>query len=487
MRYRTLLEQKIRERRLTLEEFVEFAEVFAREHDEPGTLSHRHLRRLVAGHGENGVPVGQPRAATARLLERIFGVGIDELLAPPPDRPAAHEVRDQRVRRARVGRSGIAEALRRHYGVDTYRFQCAGAELVTSIVGEPGWLDLGCLLAPGGEGLRLIPSAARESERLEDAREPGVRLADAPLYRLLDVNPQPSRITGTLALASFVDYALTADLLEGELLDALAAGERGDLPLRESLLPDVESVFDLPNRLCAGGALALCAIGRPRSGKRGPDYALLIQQRSDQVLNMARRLSVIPKAFHQPLRDPSGDVSIRATLLREMEEELFGRVEVDSTGVQRVAAPMHPGRLSEPMRWLLDEPDRLRIECTGFGLNLVSGNYEFASLIVIDDEEFWARYGGHIEANWEAVGLTVYSSLDYELNAELVTDERWSNEGLFALLQGFRRLSEIGGERVRLPDVTPLTATERSSRRSRRALPRSDRSQGPTSRSRPAG
>ena len=80
---RTLLEQKIREQRRTLEEFVEYAEQFAREHGEPGTLSLRHLQRLTSGRGRNGQPLGPVRAATARLLERIFELSIDELLAAP--------------------------------------------------------------------------------------------------------------------------------------------------------------------------------------------------------------------------------------------------------------------------------------------------------------------------------------------------------------------------------------------------------------------
>ncbi len=80
---RTLLEQKIREQRRTLEEFVEYAEQFAREHGEPGTLSLRHLQRLASGRGRNGQPLGPVRAATARLLERIFELSIDELLATP--------------------------------------------------------------------------------------------------------------------------------------------------------------------------------------------------------------------------------------------------------------------------------------------------------------------------------------------------------------------------------------------------------------------
>jgi hypothetical protein len=41
------------------------------------------------------------------------------------------------------------------------------------------------------------------------------------------------------------------------------------------------------------------------------------------------------------------------------------------------------------MRWLLGNPGASRMECTGFGLNLVSGNFEFACLIVIDSDEFW--------------------------------------------------------------------------------------------------
>lgn len=94
--FRTVLEQKIRERRQTLEEFIEYAEHFARERGEPGTLSLRHLQRLASGHGPNGKPLGQTRAATARLLERIFETSIDELLAEPPQPPADHPAAELR-------------------------------------------------------------------------------------------------------------------------------------------------------------------------------------------------------------------------------------------------------------------------------------------------------------------------------------------------------------------------------------------------------
>jgi DNA-binding XRE family transcriptional regulator len=383
-------------------------------------------------------------------------------------------LRERNARRAKVGRSEVAHALSGYYrdrctqGLDVYQARCVGRDVVTSIVTRPDWLDLACPLTPTYDRLMLMSSAPGYSAEVDDvaakhavrrlieAVAVNVRLTDSPIYRLLSLDLRSGSLSGAVGLASFVEYALTMDLLEGELLDALACGVTpgaGSLPLRDRYLPDSGSVLDMSGRLCAGGVVALCAIARPADTYHGvADYVLLIQERSGQVLNAAGQLAVIPKGFHEPLADYRADVQIGATLRREMEEELFGRSDVDSTiSRHMVAAPMHLSRLSEPMRWLTEVPDALRMECTGFGLNLVSGNYEFASLIIIDDEEFWCRYGGHIEANWESAGLRLYSSLDGEFLAELIADQRWSNEGLFALIQGLRRLGELGGKRVTLP------------------------------------
>jgi hypothetical protein len=83
----------------------------------------------------------------------------------------------------------------------------------------------------------------------------------------------------------------------------------------------------------------------------------------------------------------------------------------------------------------------------------VTGCFEAPCLIVIDDETWWDRFGGSIQANWEIEGLRRYSSLDQEILAELINDPAWSNEGLFAFLQGLRRLGEIGSQRVNLPSI----------------------------------
>lgn len=391
-----------------------------------------------------------------------------------------HHLADRASQRRRIDRHQVATALGAYYGGSNGKpgsgYGRYGArfgetvQVVTSVLTHPGWLDLECPLAVSSDGLRLAGAAADDDLSLDDAAADaavkrlaetlaaGVRLVDMPLYRLLDIDIERGAIGGSVGVTQFVRYALTMDLLEGELLDALTAGAPalpGSLPLRDWYLPDVPSVLGTGTRLCSGGALALTAIARPASLSRGgADYLLLVQERSGQVVNAARRLAVIPKGFHQPMTDFRGDTRLGATLLREMEEELFGREDADNTIPGPTAAdPMHPTRLTEQLRWLLDNPGRLRIECTGFGLNLVSGNFEFASLIVVESEDFWTRYGGQIQANWESSSLRQYSSLDGDSLTELAADVAWSNEGLFALLQGLRRLRQTGGERVNVSAI----------------------------------
>lgn len=383
---------------------------------------------------------------------------------------------DQIHRRSKVSRSSVVEALAEYYrGQDSecfhlYRARNDDCGALTSIVTRRAWQDLECPLVLPHSRLTFDAAAdaqrvraddiatARAVQRLAELATLDMRLRETPIFRLLDFTVQGGAMSASFGLGSFIEYALTADLLEGELLDAVARKSCSDprsWSLRDLYLPDLEAVVNTSARLCAGGALALCAIARPADIFRGPaDYLLLIQERSADVLNAARQLAVIPKGFHKPLTDYTADAQVSATLRRKLEEELFGRKDVDSTMSRHTSAsPMHPSRLSGPMRWLAENPDALRMECTGFGLNLVSGNYEFPVLLVIDDEEFWARHGGDIETNWEAAGLQLYSSLDRELINKLISDERWSNEGLFALLQGLRRLDALGGKRVNLPRI----------------------------------
>jgi hypothetical protein len=321
----------------------------------------------------------------------VLPLRLSRLRLPPPSKPRLIDY--YRDRSSGHGRYSAC------YGQDS--------EILTSVLTRPDWLDLDCPLTAACDRLTLTSAADNDlsldeqaagaaAQRLAETLATGTRLVDMPLFRLLHIDVGEGAIAGSVAVTQFAHYALTMDLLEGELIDALTAGlspHPGSLPLRDRYLPDLASVLGVADRLCAGGTLALCEIARPASPYRGPaDYVLLIQERSADVVNAARRLAVIPKGFHQPMTDFRADARIGATLRRETEEELFGREDIDNTITKPYAAdPMHPTRLSEPMRWLTEAPGRLRIECTGFGLNLVSGNFEFPCLIVIDAEDFWSR------------------------------------------------------------------------------------------------
>ncbi|GHF44506.1 DNA-binding XRE family transcriptional regulator [Amycolatopsis bartoniae] len=365
--------------------------------------------------------------------------------------------------RARVERSDVVAALRGYYGTDAdyslYTAHFGGQALETSILTRPEWLNLDIPLDETTDALTLVSATSMPTadpvpeaalERLAEVEASGVRLTNEQIYRLLEVDIRDGSIHGIVDVAPFLEYALTLDLLESELLDALAAGKPikpGSLPLRDRYLPSLASVLDLPSRLAAGGVLALCAFSHETSQRDEADHLLLIQERSHLVINATKQLTVIPKGFHQPMTDPHADTSLRSTLFRELEEELFGRADLDNTvSTPRAALPMHPRRLSEPMQSLLTKGG-LRPECTGFGFNLVSGNYEFACLLTIDHENFWSQYGGHIEANWEARGIHTYPDRHLRSLAGLPSDSKWNNEGLFALAHGLSRLSYLSERR----------------------------------------
>lgn len=400
-----------------------------------------------------------PGTARGKVVERIAisdKRGLDE----------------SRRRRLQVKQAQVACVLSSYYGsrygFGTFHVTCEEVSLNTTILTQPSWLDLGIELTVDSDRLQLASHTAAEPPQLDDfaAEHVVVRLAEAiametriydlPLYQLLDIEIENGTLAGVLGMNNFVEYALTLDLLETELIDAVATEAPttpGHMPLRDRYLPDLRSVLMVSDRLCAGGALALFAIARPASPHRPPDYLLLVQERSGHVLNSARRLS-LTQGFHQPMIDYRVETRVAMTLMRELEEEMFGREDLDNTvSDSRRADPMHPTRLTRPMRWLTKAPGRLRIEATGFGLNLVNGNYEFANLIVVEDDRFWDKFGGHIEANWEAGCLRRYSSQDRELMVDLINDPNWTNEGLFTLLQGLRRLARIDPDRVSLPEL----------------------------------
>jgi hypothetical protein len=241
--------------------------------------------------------------------------------------------------------------------------------------------------------------------------------------------------------------------MEGELIGAVSSSSDA-LPVRDLHLPTTGTAFALRDRACIGGTVSLLAIARRNGTDR--DYVLFTQERSPHVIDQTGRLAVIPKGFHQPTGEAAHEAALSATLHRELEEELLGRQDLEQ--IDRAAHShvdlLHAGHTTAPLAWLLDRPGSFRTECTGFGFNLVTGNYEFACLIVVEDDGWWERFGHLVETNWEAERVHRHSTHDTAGLEALVADPRWGNESLFSMLQGLRRLAEVGEpERMALPTI----------------------------------
>lgn len=474
------------------------------------TLSLRQLDRWFAS--ELTEP---PRPSVCRVIEAEFGYPTDVLLRPetevpplsstsmPPRRalrttdfvawiadhsgwpfadvyaavanqadcfaaePLAVRAQTEHARGSRT-RAEMASAIQSCYGgrKDFYAATVRGTTLSLSMLVQPAWLGLGVPLDDQHQRFRLTRSTTPTRptsltpvgvqaaiKRLGSVEAGDTVLFDNPIYQLLSLDLSTTHVGGLFGLNSFAAYALTNDLLEGELLDRMSGEpcqrDRTSLPLRDLYLPTKQAAVALAGHVCAGGPACLVAIAR------WDDYLLLVQKRSARVVNVASRLAVIPKAFHQPLNDDQ-ETCLSATVDREFEEELLGRADLEQITAEddRRAAPRHPEALSEPMRWLVDHQDAYQVETTAFGINMLSGNYEFACLVVIEEPGWWDRYGHRVQANWEASRIACYSSRDADGLAQLVTDPIWSNEALFALLEGLRRLSARNPKKTAIPAIS---------------------------------
>jgi DNA-binding SARP family transcriptional activator len=426
---------------------------------------------------------GGPRDRVRPLVEWLAQVvGVDEQTIIQDiharqrhlDEPGPESLTARRSRRLRVPRKAVVEALTSYYdtemlddeGLRPFRFEVDGHLQELGVVTTEGWtgchVELGtpsetCLLLsrpPAGPVSPLRQDMLAPSiERLAEAESGGQRIWDAPVYRLTNVLLDADRLEASFALDNFAHYALTLDLLENELLDALAEqgnspqrvleDRDGTLPLRSAYLPTAEAVRQVGSRLCAGGVATVFA-----HAIKDDEYLVLLQKRSHEVLNVAGRLSVVPKAFHQPLWDAQDEVSISTTVKREFEEELIGRDEIESANRFRGCYPFGLAACTPAMQALHKYPESWRIECTGLSLNLLTGNYDFSCLFVVTDSALMSRLierGYFRTHNWEIAKtepVHVRSDQAAELR-RISLDDGWADEALFAFVHGLRRLGAL--------------------------------------------
>jgi len=386
-----------------------------------------------------------------------------ELVCKAADRIEGRSAADQYARsyaRASIGRQELADAVADYYQVGEedglYTTEVGGDPISLSILSKPEWRGLNTDLRAGGEESQVAVSPeARPVDRMNSVvyESAIARLADAevndrvlinnPMFRLASADVVDGKLNTSFGMATFADYALRTGLMEIELVDSLLKSD--GTPVRDVLLPSLDKALDLNSYFCTGGPVALFAAARPAADGRPADYALLVQVRGSQVMDIPGKLSTVPKGWHQPIGEAAPQSRLGITLMREFEEELLGREDLEqmSEESKRLVDPLHQERTQPALVSLLENPGAFHLRLTGFGLNLLSGTYEAPCLIVVDEENWWGEWGHEIAGNWETTSIDCYSSADAEgLNA-LIRDPRWSNEGLFAIVEGLRCLAEI--------------------------------------------
>ena len=95
------------------------------------------------------------------------------------------------------------------------------------------------------------------------------------------------------------------------------------------------------------------------------------------------------------------------------------------------------------------------------GTNLLSGNYEVGTLLVIHDPKFWWLFESTLRPNWEVGNLircstrpNVRAGSTRGLAGLLQSTDDWTSEGLLVLIEGLARLKQLFPEQVCLPALS---------------------------------
>ncbi|TCP52062.1 hypothetical protein EV191_106226 [Tamaricihabitans halophyticus] len=303
---RTLLEAKIRDRQQTQEEFVEYAETFAREHGEPGTLSLRHLGRLISGKAS-----GPPLPTTGRLLERIFDVPIDELLGAP--NPKASSVW-QAPFAQHDDELAALELTRRMTASDV------GNDTLTHL---ESIFDNLAMAYPAASPLELLPRIRRQLSYVMSLMDAKKTLAEH--RRLLVVGGWLSLLAATVHIDLKQQSAASANLRTAASLarhaeydeirawcyetEAWRALTDGDYPRAVELSKSAQGLAS------AGGSVAIQAAAQEgrawaRLGRAQETYSAI-----DRVTKLASPLAKPERAEHHYRYDPDKSVAYTATTL----------------------------------------------------------------------------------------------------------------------------------------------------------------------------
>ncbi len=413
---------------MTFEEFVQHAEIFARDHGEVGTLSLRHLQRLVSGRS-----VGTPRPATTRLIERLFGEPIAVLLAPPE---TTHSLDRQLGVKPSVNGT-VAEHVQ-HSQQEWLRVRSAPGVRGRELTELAAWLYPESQRAPGGhvvagpgwlldepvelDSVRLVWSGAHRPARPAGPLEHVLPLTDRGQqysgysravrdlvrprllenrlsYRLLDVQTGDG-LALTFGTTTFFEVFDVKQAFAHEFKAAwLASGgsvpDWDALPLRTAMGEPFA-----PERLLMSPGISTLTIRRDRSN--GTHRFVLHDRDGAKVADGGGLCHVMPAGEFQPSSanpvDVHNDFSLWRNIMREYSEEFLGNPEHDGSDCRSIDyAEEEPFRLFERAR----AEGGFRVWHYGLVLEPLELGAAQLTVAVVDDEVFDRLFADLVVTNDE--------------------------------------------------------------------------------------
>jgi transcriptional regulator with XRE-family HTH domain len=229
-------------------------------------------------------------------------------------------------------------------------------------------------------------------------------------------------------LGTYFHSLSTSECLDPELLEVFAAwpdtppeAAWARLPRRAWLHEHVpDPVVD---GRCRSAALGVSTLTIVRVRTREFDgYKLFLSPRSVTVATQRRRYHVIPSGMFQPFVPGEsedslrGQFSVRATVVREFVEELYGVEELE-TGDGRVdAQAIYHRREARLLARMLKAGDAALLY-SGVAVNLLALRPEICTVLLIHDPGWWERECGELRICNEF--------LQQSEQTELLPDQRW--------------------------------------------------------------
>ncbi len=345
-----------------------------------------------------------------------------------------------------------------------------GKRVLPGIVGKPDWLTTEVDLRSNQnyelvEATNNIENLPKQicGKSLAEIEFYGLKIWDQPIYRLINADIGKSHLSVKFSLGkqdSFLMYRLGLGSLWGELMqglvdtennvDALVQYREKYLPRRCTLLPDVGTVARYKKRMCVGGIHATVAIQR----KDEEDFVIPVQQRSSIVGSGQGLITAIPEAYHQPMIFADTELPFKQTFYREFYEELLGGEEVGKKSCH-LCSDWYI-KSSKALQWLQQPDANYKLIMTGFGFNLMSGNYEVALLCIIKDTTFWNNYRHLLVTNWETTEhmLPLLSTKDDDALTRMLSRNDWTGSGLFSVARALTYLKMTEPKHVNIPKIS---------------------------------